>query len=90
MKKKCELIREIAKDCSEHGAKELCVMTKGFKAKGHLYTQKETEGLITLTNAHIKPYKTSQECEFNNEHKTLEWLNIFADDIIAFSFSEEK
>ena len=88
MKKKCELIREIAQDCVEHGAKELCIMTKYFKAKGHLHTEKEIEGLITLTNAHIKPYKVPSECEINNEHKTLEWLNIFADDIIAFSFSE--
>lgn len=88
MKKKCELIREFAKECDTHGEKHLCVMAKGFKAKGKLYTGKEIEGLITLTNAHIKPYKPSAECEVNGEHKTLEWLNIFADDIIAFSFTE--
>lgn len=86
MKKKCEIIREFAKECDSHGAKHLCVMAKGFKAKGKLYTEKEIEGLITLTNAHIKPYKHSAECE--EEHKTLEWLNIFAEDIIAFSFTE--
>ena len=86
MKKKCELIREIAEECNKNGEKELCVMTKRFKAKGKFHAEKEIEGLITLTHAHIKPYKISAEGDA--EHKMLEWLNIFADEIVAFSFSE--
>ena len=85
MKKKCELIREIAKECTEHGAKELCLVTKIFKAKGKLYTEKEIEGLITLKPAVIKLFADDCECETTSEHKEIEWLNIFAEDIIAFS-----
>lgn len=88
MKKKCELIREFARECDKDGEKRLCIMTKGFKAKGTLYTEKEIEGLITLTNAKIKPYMKSAECDINHEHKHLEWLNVFAEDIVAFSFVE--
>ena len=88
MKKKCELIREFANECSKNGEKYLCILAKGFKVKGKLYTEKEIEGLITLTNAKIKPYMSDCECETNEEHKHLEWLNIFADDIIGFSFTE--
>lgn len=88
MKKKCELIREFAEKCSEKGATRLCILAKGFKVKGTLYTEKEIEGLITLTNAKIKPYMSDCECETNEEHKHLEWLNIFAEDIVAFSFVE--
>ena len=88
MKKKCELIREFAQECSKNGEKHLCILTKGFKAKGKLYTEKEIEGLITLTNAKVKPYMKNNECEINEEQKHLEWLNIFAEDIVAFSFTE--
>ncbi|MCR4880797.1 MAG: hypothetical protein K6A44_02445 [bacterium] len=88
MKKKCELIREFAQECDKSGKKYLCILTKGFKAKGYLYTEKEIEGLITLTDARIKPYMKGGECENNSEQKHLEWLNIFADDIVAFSFTE--
>ncbi len=84
MKKKCEIIREIAENCNKEGEKHICILTKRFKAKGYLHTEKEIEGLITLTNAKIKPL--SGECECDIDDKTLEWLNIFADDIIAFSF----
>ena len=87
MKKKCELIREMHEECTKHGDKKICLLTHAFKAKGELYTEKETEGLITLTNVQICTNYTNCDCD-TTEHKNIEWLNIFAEDIIAFSFKE--
>ena len=88
MKKKCELIRELAEECNKHGEKKLCLTTNVFKAKGELYTEKEIEGLITLQNVKVHPFTSDCECDTNQENKHLEWLNIFAEDIIAFNFKE--
>ena len=84
MKKKCELIRDFNKEYN----KELCVLTKGFKAHGSLYQEKEIEGLITLHPAKLYPHTTNCDCETSTEYKYVEWLHIFAEDIVAFSFAE--
>lgn len=82
MKKKCELIREFNKEYNEHHH-DLCIMTKTFKVKGKLFTEKETEGLITLHPAQICCYsKDNEEC------KAVEWIHVFAEDIISFSFTQ--
>lgn len=81
------MIRYFHKEYNSENYENICVFTKGFKAHGMLYTEKATEGIITLKNTKIYSYETNCECETIAEYKHVEWLNIFAKDIIAFSFT---
>ena len=87
MKKKCELIREFDKEYNKDN-KELCILTKAFKVHGKLYREKEIEGLITVSPAKIYCYSANNTINNEPEYKHVEWLHIFAENIIGFSFVE--
>ncbi|MFA6988877.1 MAG: hypothetical protein WC197_02305 [Candidatus Gastranaerophilaceae bacterium] len=67
-------------------AEEIIIMTDAFKARGKLIKDKSktVEGVVTLTDATICPHFDICECKksLNSKH---EWLNIFEENIIAFT-----
>ena len=67
-------------------AEEIIIMTDAFKARGKLFKDKSKaiEGVVTLTDATICPHFEACECKtsVNTQH---EWLNIFEENIIAFT-----
>ena len=68
--------------------KTIAVFTKGFKAVGEYYNEHALNSVISLKNVNVYSYGTNCECETNPAAKEMPWLNIFAKDIIAFSFIE--
>lgn len=67
-------------------AEEIIIMTDAFKARGKLFKDqsKAVEGIITLTDATICPHFDICECK-NTLNSKVEWLNIFEENIIAFT-----
>ena len=86
--RKCKIIKEIYEKNNEHEYKNLVVYTKGFKAIGEYIEEKNYTNLITIKKARIFSYATNCECETNVPLCEIEWLNIFSEEIIAFSFVE--
>jgi len=65
--------------------KEIIIFTQAFKVKGTLITDKNKlkDEVITLMDAVICPH--FEKCQCEDAAKYVEWLNIFEEDIIAFS-----
>lgn len=86
--KKCNIIKEIYTDNNTHQYNHIIVYTKGFKAYGEFLSRNQIRDLITIKNAKIFSYATNCECETSSAYYEIGWLNIFAEEIIAFSFAE--
>ena len=87
MLRKCRIINEIFSKYNNEKHNHIIVFTKGFKAIGEFSFQSEIKGVITLKKVKIFSYATNCECETNpGDNIEVAWLNIFAQDIIAFSF----
>lgn len=82
------IIKEIFENNNSHEYKHIAIYTKGFKACGEYFEKDNVRHLVTLKNAKIYSYATNCECETTSFHQEMNWLNIFAEDIIAFSFVE--
>ena len=72
-------------------AEEVVIMTDAFKARGKLFKDqsKAVEGVITLTDATICPHFDVCECK-NSGNSHHEWLNIFEENIIAFTVIKKE
>lgn len=84
--KKIDLIKEVFTKNNTNFNKQMVVFTKGFKAVGEYYAEHNVEGVVTLKNAKVYSYATNCECETNPKEHDIAWLNIFAKEIIGFSF----
>ena len=80
--------KALREKCNTHNYKNIIVFTKGFKTCGEFCTDGEIRDLITIKNARIYSYATNCECETTAPYYDVNWLNIFAEDIISFSFVE--
>ena len=78
--KKIELIKEVFTKNNTNFNKQMIVFTKGFKAIGEFYPEHTVDGIVTLKNAKV------DSCVTSSTEKEIPWLNIFAKDIIGFSF----
>ncbi len=90
MGKKHELIREVFIKNNTNFYDNVVLFTKGFKAVGEFYNDHNVEGVIALKNAKIHFYASNCECETNPSTQVIPWLNVFAKDVIAFSFVEKS
>ncbi len=83
---KVEQIFKIAQNanCSDR----IIVFVNSFKIVGRLYKDKYVDGILTLVNATICNSLENFECSFS--HHSYKWLNIFEDEIIAFSVTDES
>ena len=86
--RRCKLINEIFEKNNSHEYKNIVIYTKGFKTCGEYINKDNVRHLVTLKNAKIYSYATNCECETTPSHHEVNWLNIFSEDIIAFSFVE--
>ena len=84
MSEKAIKILQIAEQAEN--AEGIVVLTDSFKAKGKLYKDKSktVEGIITLTDAVVCPHFSECECKesLTSHH---DWLNIFEENIVAFT-----
>jgi len=82
MCKKQEKIMEIL----EHSkCDNILVYTKYFKAKGVVHKENSIKGILTLTNAAICGCGEECDCIDLENKRKIAWLNIFTDEIVAFS-----
>ncbi len=83
---KTEKIIEIANDAND--ADRIVVFTSSFKVVGMIYKKSDmiSKGILTLTNATICNSLENFECTFS--HHKYEWLNLFEDEIVAFSVTD--
>ena len=88
MDKKQVIIKEVFSKNNTNAYKTIFVFTKGFKAVGEYCTEHALDKIVSLKNAKVYSFASNCECETNPAAKEIPWLNIFAKDIIAFSFVE--
>ena len=83
---KTEQILEIAKNADN--AERIILFTSSFKVVGKLLKKSDmiSKGILTLTGATICSTLENFECTFS--HHRYDWLNIFEDEIIAFSVTD--
>lgn len=76
-------IKKIFKIAEDAGSTEIEVWTNSFKAMGTLLKDEERieKGIVSLKNPIISPLFIENECT----DSTYDWLNIFEDQIIAFT-----
>ena len=89
MSKKQKIINEIFQKNNSHLYNNLFLFTKKFKAIGEFCKDNCVKNIISLQNVKIYFYGSNCECETNPAAKELPWLNVFAKEIIAFSFVEK-
>jgi len=84
---KTEKILKIAKEAGN--ADRVIVFVNSFKIVGHLYQESDMieKGILTMQNATVCNSLENFECTFS--HHTYKWLNIFEDEIIGFSITNE-
>ncbi len=84
---KTERILKIAKEANE--SDRIIVFVNSFKIVGHLHKESEMheKGILTLKDATVCNSLENFECTFS--HHTYKWLNVFEDEIIAFSISQD-
>ena len=80
---KIEKIMEIAKEADD--AERIIVFTNSFKVVGSILKKSDmiSKGILTLTGATVCNALENFECTFS--HHVYDWLNIFEEQIIAFS-----
>ena len=85
---KTEKIIEIAKDANDSYG--IIVFTASFKVVGTIVKDSDmiSKGILTLKNATICNALENFECSFS--HHVYDWLNVFEDEIIAFSITNEE
>jgi len=85
---KTEKIMEIAKEADE--SERIIVFTASFKVVGKLLKKSDmiSKGILTLTNATVCNALENFECNFS--HHVYDWLNIFEEQIVAFSVTNEE
>jgi len=88
MKNRLKIIKKTCSKYNEQNYRRIIVFTKGFKAIGEVFKDSTIKELLTLKDVKVYLYATNCECELTPEYKTVDWLNIFSKDIIAFSFIE--
>ena len=85
---KTEKIMEIAKEADD--SDRIIVFTTSFKVVGKLLKKSDmiSRGILTLTNATVCNALENFECSFS--HHIYDWLNIFEEQITAFSITTEE
>lgn len=85
MSKHSKIIKQIDQIATD--ANKIIVWTSAFKAIGDLYKDEKhaDENLVTLTDARICNHFEKCSCD----NPTIKWLNIFEEDIVAFSLIKE-
>ena len=80
---KVEKILDIAKKIEE--TNKIIVFTHSFKALGTIVTESDmnSKGVLTLRNAFICSSFENFDCTIS--HHSYEWLNLFEEQIVAFS-----
>ena len=68
---------------------KIIVFTHSFKALGNLVTESDmiSKGILSLQNAIICSSFENFDC--TTAHHSYEWLNLFEDQIVAFSIIDE-
>lgn len=76
-------LEKIIKIAEETGSEEIEVWTNSFKAMGTIFKDKERieKGIISLQNPIVSPLFIEDECA----DSTYDWLNIFEEQVIAFT-----
>ena len=76
-------LTKIIKIAEEAGSDEIEIWTNSFKAMGTLFKEEERveKGIISIKNPIITPLFKENE----NEDSPYDWLNIFEDQVIAFT-----
>lgn len=84
---KIEKIIEIAKNVNE--SCKVIIFASSFKVVGKILKKSDmiSKGILTLTNATVCNSLENFECSFS--HHTYDWLNLFEDEIIAFSVLDD-
>ena len=85
---KTEKIMEIAKEADD--SERIIVFTTSFKVVGNILKKSDmiSKGILTLTNATVCNALENFECTFS--HHVYDWLNIFEEQIVAFSITNEE
>ena len=87
-----KVLKKLLKVSSLCGCDKVAIWTDSFLAKGELYKDSSDmiEDVVTLKNVTIHSIgcecTESNTCGCTDVEKQLEWLNIFDDKVIAFSF----
>ena len=85
---KVESIMKIAQNVDN--SDKIILFSKSFKVVGTIVKESDmiSKGILTLRNATVCNSLENFECSFS--HHVYKWLNIFEDEIIAFSITNES
>lgn len=81
--KLCKIL-QIAKNVPDY--REVIIWTYAFKARGQILSEHFADGIVTMTKVRVCKHLGECECEGDSKKEIYEWLNIFEDKIIGFSF----
>ncbi|MDD3594318.1 MAG: hypothetical protein PHX18_06800 [Candidatus Gastranaerophilales bacterium] len=85
MKAKYRIIKEVAKISDD--SDEIIIFTKAFKAKGKFVTDSTLDDVIALRHVKVVPVGMDFEHDSSpSKDGETSWLNVFADEVVAFSF----
>lgn len=76
-------LEKLIKIAEETGSEEIEIWTNSFKAMGTLFKDKDRieKGVVSIKNPIVSPLFVESECA----DTTYDWLNIFEDQVIAFT-----